>query len=70
MTGMKITLTVYKVRGVYYSTRYFGEKPGSLKRPEVVEIFTISGRDPDALEEEAKKEARKRNITEVANLDL
>ena len=70
MIGMKASLTVYEVRGVYYSTRYFGEKPGLLKRAEIREIFTISGRDADVLEEEAKREARKRNLTEVVNLGL
>jgi hypothetical protein len=66
----EIRITIYKKRGKYYSTLGFVCQP--LKGKDIIffkETFPDSGQDLEDLKEAAKKEARKRGIAHVINLD-
>jgi hypothetical protein len=68
MPNIEIHLVVYEAGGKYYSSRYFDKKAWDLVKGRARVIFTITGTDPDKLEEEATREARKRNLPAVVNL--
>lgn len=68
---MTIYLMVYKADNEHYSTRFL--KPGDvnflLGDGRGQEVFTLQDDDAEKLEADAKKEARRRGIAKVANLD-